>query len=214
MGILALLNRGTPIPSPQKEGGVDLTSTAAQIVLRFYQKENPSGGTRQASSHSPAGTTTSADNGASIAGSGERHGKASGLFRSWIKDNAKRSSPKNKNPLKNRRDDRCGRTNNQSTEIASSTAPTKSLQNIALQIRDSTNDSPCKPDIAQDVAMKMSSLVKIFHLQKHQDVLSKDNLWEQRVVFIHGRANFRDGDPLSLFLLDYLANPLPLYKTF
>jgi len=41
--------------------------------------------------------------------------------------------------------------------------------------------------ISQVWATQTSSPVKISHLQKHKDVLSKDNLWEKRVVlFMEG----------------------------
>ncbi|MEN6432199.1 MAG: hypothetical protein ABFD06_04840 [Smithella sp.] len=76
----------------------------------------------------------------------------------------------------NRRGGRCGQMNNQSTGNALSIAPTKILQNIALQIRDPTNASPNSTGISQVWATQTSSPVKISHLQKHKDVLSKDYL--------------------------------------
>ncbi|MGB5218553.1 MAG: hypothetical protein WBN66_09655, partial [Smithella sp.] len=48
-----------------------------------------------------------------------------------------------------------------------------------------------------------------------QRCIIKRQLVGEEGRFIYGRANFRDGDLLSLsLLLDYLANPCLLYKTF
>jgi len=104
--------------------------------------------------------------------------------------------------------------NNQNTGIALSTEPTKILQNIALQIRAPTNASPNSTGISQAWATQTSSPVKISHLQKHKDVLSKDNLWEKRVVLFMEGLTSETATFSLFFLLDYLANPRLLYKTF